>query len=321
MTEGVHYICASLHINMIQVVVAIALSAVTVASFLFIVGIDSMQYNQERISFNDTYKILQISDAQIRRMGERCQNIDTEWQCDAWNTTALVHSLVAVEQPDLVIFTGDNVRGYNNRQAWKVLENLLPNVPFALVTGNHDRMTIPMTIPQMYRKIRQSFPSALLGNTQLVLTSETSEYQLFIFDHAYTRSGWAPVLRRQIQWYERIRHAMPTLIFNHIPLRQYKNVSSVVGTRRESVSYANEDTFWAHAENVLVFSVGHDHRNDFCGKYEASWLCYAGSVGYTTYGYTGWNRRARVFVLNQTGVLTYKRLDDMSIQDTQFFST
>tara|TARA_B100001250_G_scaffold168772_1_gene145384 strand:- start:5361 stop:6278 length:918 start_codon:yes stop_codon:yes gene_type:complete len=297
----------------------VVIATAFILAYLLVVGIDSMEYHHKTVSFDETYKIVQISDTQIRYMDEPCRNIESEWHCDAWNTTAFVHSLVSAEQPDLVIFTGDNVRGYTNSQAWNVLKNLLPNVSFALVTGNHDRETHSMSIPVMYRNIRQSFPSALLGNTQLLLTSGDTEYQLFMFDHAYTQSGWAPIQRHQIQWYTRHRRNMTTLMFNHIPLRQYENVSSVVGTWRNVIHYANKDSFWAHANNVLVFSAGHNHRNDFCGKYDASWLCYAGSAGYTTHGYTGWRRRARVFILNQTGVLTYKRLDDMSTVDTQFF--
>ena len=278
-----------------------------------------MEYHQRTDTFVHAYKILQISDTQIRHMDEPCRNVDSQWHCDAWNTTAFVHAMVSAEQPDLVIFTGDNVRGYTNTQAWDVLTHLLPNVSFALVTGNHDKETRLMSIPYMYRTIRKSFPSALLGNTQLLLTSGETEYQLFMFDHAYTSSGWAPIGDRQVRWYERHRRNVTTLMFNHIPLREYANVSSVVGTWRSVVHHADDDAFWAHAKDVLVFSAGHNHRNDFCGKYESAWMCYAGSAGFTTHGYTGWRRRARVFVLNRTGVLTYKRLDDLSTLDAQFF--
>lgn len=296
-----------------HVAVVMAVATAFLLVYLVVINIDPMEYHHKTL--NNTYKILHISDTQIRYMDEPCRSIVSPWRCDAWNTTAFVHALVSAENPDLVIFTGDNVRGYSNTQAWDVLKHLLPNVSFALVTGNHDKETHHMSIPRMYRTIRQSFPTALLGNTQLIL--EDIDYQLFMFDHAYTSSTWEPIQTRQIRWYERHRRNMTTLIFNHIPLRQYEDVSSFVGTWHSAIHHAEKDSFWAHAKDVMVFSAGHNHRNDFCGKYETSWLCFAGSAGYTTYGLE--RRRARVFVLNRTGVLTYKRLDDMSTVDTQFF--
>ena len=300
-----------------HVAVVMAVATAVLLLYLVVINIDPMEYHHKSLSFDETYKILQISDTQIRYMDESCKDIVSQWHCDAWNTTALVHALVTAENPDLVIFTGDIVRGYSNTQAWDVLKHLLPNVSFALVTGNHDKMTRLISVPHMYRTIRQSFPTALLGNTQLVLTSGDVAYQLFMFDHAHIPFDWAPIQTRQIRWYERHRHNVPTLIFNHIPLRQYEDVSSFVGTWFGVIQHAEKDSFWTHAKDVMVFSAGHNHRNDFCGKYENSWLCFAGSAGYTTYGLA--RRRARVFVLNRTGVLTYKRLDDLSTVDTQFF--
>ena len=51
-----------------------------------------------------------------------------------------------------------------------------------------------------------------------------------------------------------------------------------------------------------------------CGRKKGGvYLCYAGGVGYTTYGMIGWPRRARMFIVEKgdfSRIRTYKRLDD-----------
>merc|ERR1719203_2246680 len=63
--------------------------------------------------------------------------------------------------------------------------------------------------------------------------------------------------------------------------------------------------------DVRAATVGHDHVNDWCGAWQGIDLCYGGGVGYTTYGRTGWDRRARVFMIYENGTIeTWKRRDD-----------
>lgn len=62
--------------------------------------------------------------------------------------------------------------------------------------------------------------------------------------------------------------------------------------------------------------VGHDHVNDYCGRYpgdQMMWACYGGGIGYGTYGRLLSPRRARIVELAYNGTLSaesWKRLDD-----------
>lgn len=116
------------------------------------------------------------------------------------------------------------------------------------------------------------------------------------------------------------------LAFFHIPLHEvrYLNDSKIVGEMQEGVSCAHINsgvlsTFVSTGDIKAAF-IGHDHVNDFCGKFEEIWLCYGGGFGYHAYGKAGWSRRARVIMATLekgektwqgvTSIKTWKRLDD-----------
>jgi hypothetical protein len=56
--------------------------------------------------------------------------------------------------------------------------------------------------------------------------------------------------------------------------------------------------------NAKVMTVGHDHVNDYCGRWHGIELCYGGGAGFHAYGKTGWARRARFFELDASGTIT-----------------
>lgn len=296
---------------------------------------EPMLYSSKTIYMNDTFKVLQISDTQILHMDSPCKQLTQEqirWPCDAKNTTAFVKRLIDNERPDFVVFSGDNVIGRHNAQLEPVLREILKplfhaNIPFAMVLGNHDKETRSVSIHRMYQSVLNVQPTTLVGNGRLRILDQQEKtlFQLFTFEYPYSekksergRRGyrvWAPA---QIQWYTSSSDPdVPTLVFSHLPLNAYHQLdrNSVVGDWQEGVNPAkHESKLWdaIQTQRVLVYSAGHDHKNDFCGRISTTtpMLCYVGGTGYTTYGKAGWPRRARVFVLNKTHVTTYKRLDD-----------
>ena len=169
------------------------------------------------------------------------------------------------------------------------------------------------------------------------------QYCIFCLNGAHTHGsrarnsrwgGYQPVTDKQIDWFKHTSDAnVTTLAFTHIPLREYvgvgealKNVSrghgspwsTVVGDNFDSINSGRYGELYdaLQERNVKVLSVGHDHTNDFCGRKKGGvYLCYAGGVGYTTYGRIGWPRRARMFIVEKrdfTRIRTYKRLDDVN---------
>ncbi|KAF8033045.1 hypothetical protein BT93_D1818 [Corymbia citriodora subsp. variegata] len=123
----------------------------------------------------------------------------------------------------------------------------------------------------------------------------------------------------------------PGLVYFHIPLPEYANVVdslNYTGVKQDPISSASVNsgffTTMVEAGDVKAVFTGHDHLNDFCGKYTGIQLCYAGGFGYHAYGKAGWARRTRVVVatLEKTdkaswgplkSIKTWKRLDDQNL--------
>ena len=147
--------------------------------------------------------------------------------------------------------------------------------------------------------------------------------------------GYDWVRPNQIAWYSEAAAAIraanggrvaSALAFFHIPVIEYEIVRERVGTTHERVYHPDINsglyTAFVEAGDVRATFVGHDHTNDYCGKYYNIHLCYGGGVGYgDAYGRTGWARRSRVIniVNNGAGVVTWKRLsnDELEIRDVQ----
>ncbi|XP_010544895.1 PREDICTED: probable inactive purple acid phosphatase 14 [Tarenaya hassleriana] len=148
-------------------------------------------------------------------------------------------------------------------------------------------------------------------------------------------SKWLEAQYRR--WPNPQKSAAPGLAYFHIPLPEFwsfNTSNASTGVRQEETGSAvvNSGFFTKLVErrDVKAVFVGHDHRNDFCGKLRDINLCYAGGFGYHAYGQVGWARRARV-VLAQLeksrhgrwgdveSITTWKRLDDKnhSVVDTQ----
>ncbi|KAI3411512.1 uncharacterized protein J3R85_017881 [Psidium guajava] len=122
----------------------------------------------------------------------------------------------------------------------------------------------------------------------------------------------------------------PGLVYFHIPLPEYASVdpSNYTGEKQDPISSPRVNsgffTTMVEAGDVKAVFTGHDHLNDFCGKYTGIQLCYGGGFGYHAYGKAGWARRARVVVatLEKTdkgswgplmSIKTWKRLDDQNL--------
>ncbi|KAF5177485.1 Phosphatase dcr2 [Thalictrum thalictroides] len=64
--------------------------------------------------------------------------------CSDLNTTAFVDRMIRVENPDLIIFTGDNIYGFDATDAEKSLNSafapaIRSNLSWAAILGNHDQ--------------------------------------------------------------------------------------------------------------------------------------------------------------------------------------
>ncbi|BAF25682.1 probable inactive purple acid phosphatase 29 isoform X1 [Oryza sativa Japonica Group] len=94
-----------------------------------------------------TFKVVQVADmhyADGRRTG--CLDVlpSEAAGCSDLNTTAFLYRLFRDEDPDLVVFTGDNIYGFDATDAAKSMDAAIApainmNLPWAAVIGNHDQ--------------------------------------------------------------------------------------------------------------------------------------------------------------------------------------
>ncbi|GBG81339.1 hypothetical protein CBR_g32012 [Chara braunii] len=93
-----------------------------------------------------TFKILQIADMHYEN-GEQtpCSDIPESWEatCSDLNTTSFVQRLIASEDPDLIVFSGDNIMSGSLDAVASMNAAFAPAIdagkPWAAVLGNHDQ--------------------------------------------------------------------------------------------------------------------------------------------------------------------------------------
>lgn len=280
-------------------------------------------------SGDGTFKIVQLADLHMSTDAGKCDKPEPKISqgevclADA-RTLELVLDVLAKEEPDLVVYTGDQAFGSQSPDIeTAILKAVGPaisrRIPWAAVFGNHDsedaasreeQMEIMSNLPY---SLVQSGPENVTGVGNYVLTvpiNGNAALTLYLLD---SHSDIKVKGRRQYDWirgdqlewlqeeYLRIKpkqksytHIPLSMAFFHIPLPEYADTSDKprVGTAREKVmspGYHEPVLDVLRDAGVSVLSVGHDHCNDFCQFEDGSdstpiWLCYGGGGGYGGYG-------------------------------------
>lgn len=278
-----------------------------------------------RFRQDGTFKIVQLTDMHYG-------NDHGEHLASDQKTAALLTRILAAEQPDLVVLTGDMIwnHGIPDPQASfrrAIAPIVASGLPWTAVFGNHDAEA-GVTREQLLA-IQQEQESCLsaagpdeingVGNYALRIkpySGETDAAVLFFFDSGIVApeliGGYAWIAHSQVDWYVRESRQfaelpggpLPALAFLHIPLPEYKEVWQsgwVKGTKGENVECAKINTglFGAMVErgDVLGVFAGHDHDNDYIGKLHGIHLCYGRVSGYNCYG--NLPRGARVIELRE----------------------
>lgn len=265
------------------------------------------------LKFNEDkkFKILQITDTHFVSDDPRSEG-----------TLKNIEKIMDIEQPDLVIYTGDLIYGkpaeVNLRQ---VLETASERkIPFAVTFGNHDD-EFDLNRSELYEIIR-TIPYNLtcstpdihgITNFTLPIFSSTASnnprftpiYILYCFDsNAYSVieniSGYDHIKYNQIDWYRRNSFnyrkqnnntPIPSLAFFHIPLPEFSDATSdtntiLTGTRKEKVCspQINSGLFATIKElgDIKGVFVGHDHDNDYAVYWKNILLAYGRYSGGNT---------------------------------------
>ncbi len=188
------------------------------------------------------FKIMQVADAQ-------------EFPHVSPDTVRLLQMALAAEQPDLVVFTGDQVYGIHPRLWGKTPEKTLRSalcallapviaagVPFAVTFGNHDAECGVPNARQagIYAGFAGYTPGERRcaedpGTFRLPVYGEGGEPKacVYCFDTHGSAAAGGPkgVSPAQIEWFRETRareraggNAPAALVFQHIPVPEYYNV-------------------------------------------------------------------------------------------------
>jgi 3',5'-cyclic AMP phosphodiesterase CpdA len=245
------------------------------------------------------------------------------------------------------MITGDTVYGPDNiLHIRKALEPVIKaGLPWSFTFGNHD--TEGGEDYAALFQVVENLPNCLAYQADISVSGTANHYLevknlkgmtrwvLFGIDSGNynqlpTVGGYAYVTGSQIRWYQKVIreleqkwNAFSVLTFLHIPLPEYNEVWDMevcYGEKREEVccSRINSGFFAAmldveHAKGVFA---GHDHVNDYLGTLYGITLGYGRATGFNTYGQEGYQRGARIIILDENNMdsfETYIRLEDGTV--------
>ncbi|RVW85086.1 putative inactive purple acid phosphatase 29 [Vitis vinifera] len=242
----------------------------------------SKEQNQLRFSKEGQFKILQVADMHFGDgKSTPCLNVLPNQMrgCSDLNTSAFIHRMIQAEKPHLIVFTGDNIFGFDAKDAVASLNAafapaLSSNIPWAAVLGNHDQESTLSREGGDYSTVPSIFGYGWIKPSQQFWFQRTSKK----LRRAYMSNP------------EGQKSAAPGLAYFHIPLPESASFdsSNFTGVKQEGISSASVNsgffTTMVEAGDVKAAFTGHDHVNDFCGELLGIHLCYAGGFGYHAYG-------------------------------------
>ena len=222
-----------------------------------------------RFNSDHKFKIMQIADTQ-------------EIPAVSPDTLSLINNALDREKPDLVIFTGDQIKGYSKKfkKDPAIIESTIDilvepiakrNIPFMVTYGNHDAQCGVDNRGQykFYAKYDNFISGDLrnaddVGTADIQIYSSTEDkpmFELYIIDShgkAKDGAGYAPVDKEQIEWYVSRREQLkaengdylPSLVFQHIPVPEFFDVIKKVpkGTKGAVPAYG------AHKNEYFVLN-------------------------------------------------------------------
>lgn len=233
----------------------------------------NMKFNK-----NGRFKIMQITDIQ-------------EIPSVSPDTVKLLNAAISQEKPDLVVLTGDQIKGYGASYKIKgknvfdavkdTLELLLKpiveaNIPYAVTFGNHDRQ-VGISNAEQFEKIYKKLGNCIGeqasginggGTYNIPIMSSDGERivnNIYLFDSGTDAKGggYEPFDTSIIKWYQTTRDELkkengsyvPSIVFQHIPMCEYYKILKRVKSTAKGAIRA----FRAHKNEYYV--LGDSCRN------------------------------------------------------------
>ena len=248
----------------------------------------------------DTLKILQITDL----------HLTYGYDYRDRKTFRLIEDLNEQDDYDLIVITGDISMSPSGPALFSQLIDFMESLktPWTFVFGNHETdfnsyedylERIPSDTEYLYFKVGPEITDGGVGNFHITMTKDGIPYQrLYMLDSKAERDDYTEeegeydyLSEAQVAWYSDLvsNDTVDSLVFMHIPLRQYIEVDDYDGIFLEDMVYAQGvdtgffDAMVLHGKSKAIF-VGHDHLNDFRFAKEGILLAYGRATGWNGYG-------------------------------------
>lgn len=240
----------------------------------FLTG-DIMQ-NKELNFKNGKFKIMQIADTQ-------------EIPAVSPDTIKLIGAALDAEKPDLVVFTGDQIKGYSSfylgEKGKKNVESTLKTlikpleerrIPFTMTFGNHDGEAA-LKNSEQFEIYRQSpmfvyADAASEDDKGTFCLNIDGKFLIYLFDtHSKAESGgYSGINANQLEWYRSVRDSyespLPSLAFQHIPTPEYFDVIKPVRRFTKGAVRAYGD----HKNEYYTLDPHNSGLRDFMGESPAA---------------------------------------------------
>jgi len=229
-------------------------------------------------------------------------------------TIADMKALTELAQPDLILVTGDFWHENEGGRGLEFMRFAIEQVealgrPWAFSWGNHD--TLGDSDYEAGHKALSEAPHALYrgartdGNyvLELVDATKTPLWQFVCINSS--RNGIKEPQRAWLQTLPAPEASPPRWGVFHIPVRQYDDIwkqGIAYGIKGENVCYDNDEDGKSLAvlkeAGIRTCICGHDHVNDYSGKFDGIDLIYGRATGYNGYGDVKVPKGGKHYVLN-----------------------
>ena len=226
-------------------------------------------------------------------------------------TFDLIKELNDQDDYDLIVISGDMAMSPGGPRLFSKLIDVMESLktPWTFIFGNHETdfntyqdylKRIPNDTEYLYFKVGPELESGGVGNFHITMTKDGIPfYRIYLLDSKAERDNYTEeegeydyLSLDQVVWYEEhvSQDTVRSMIFMHIPLRQYIEADNYDGYFLEDKVYAQGvDTGFfnmmvQYAKTDAVF-VGHDHLNDFIFYKDGIMLAYGRATGLNGYGY------------------------------------
>lgn len=225
-------------------------------------------------------------------------------------TFRLIEKLNNENDYDLIVITGDLTMSPAAPRLFSKLISFMESLktPWTFIFGNHETdfhaygdfiSRIPQNVEYLHFKVGPKITNGGIGNFHFTMTKDGIPfYRLYMLDSKAERDSYTEeegqydyLSFEQVDWYSShvSNDSVESLVFMHIPLRQYIEVDTYQGIFLEDKVYAQGvdtgffDAMLLHQKSKAVF-VGHDHMNDFRFTKEGIYLFYGRATGFNGYG-------------------------------------